>query len=263
MNDRDNTWILPLRSKGEKVRLICFPYAGGGPCIFQKWSAWLAAHVGLYSVNLPGRGTRLQEAPVSRLQPIVNALLNDLHRLRDMPFVFFGHSMGALLAFETARALRLHGIGGPCLLVASGCRPPRMAEQREKTHHLSDEAFLQKLSELGGTPNEVLQSSELMALLMPALRADFSVIDSYQYEPSFPLDYPITVVSGAQDDLAHGSMMADWRTQTSSVLSLHELQGGHFFIHTAEAELQRIITRDIDRWANPSISMFDGLAWRP
>jgi medium-chain acyl-[acyl-carrier-protein] hydrolase len=204
---------------------------------------------------------RLQHAPVNQLQLIVNAVVNDLHPLRDMPFAFFGHSMGALVAFEAARALRRQGLAGPRLLIASGCRPPQTADQRERIHHLPDEAFLQKLKELGGTPKEILQSKELMALLMPTLRADFSVIDSYQYEPGIPLDCPITVVSGAQDERARGTMMSDWRMQTSHMLSLQELQGGHFFIHTAEAELGKIVSRDLERWAAPSIYTSNGLAW--
>lgn len=237
---------------GERVRLICFPYAGGGPYIFQKWSAWLPSHVGLYAVNLPGRGMRLQHAPIKQLKPIVDAVVKELHTLRDMPFAFFGHSMGALVAFETARALCRQGLAGPRLLVASGCIPPQMADQRERLHHLPDEAFLQKLKELGGTPKEILQSKELMALLMPTLRADFSVIDNYQYQPDVPLACPITVVSGAHDERARGAMMSDWSAQTSHMLSLQELQGGHFFIHTAEAELGKIVTRDVERWATPS-----------
>lgn len=261
MNSQDGSWILPLRTTSERIRLICFPYAGGGPYIFRKWSAWLPAHVGLYAVNLPGRGSRLQHAPVSQIQSIVNAVVKDLHSLCNMPIAFFGHSMGALVAFETARALRRQGHAGPSLLIASGRRSPQTADQRERIHDLPDEVFLDKLKELGGTPKEVLQSKELMALLMPTLRADFSVLDNYQYEPGTPLDCPITVVSGAQDERACGKMMSGWSMQTSHMMSLYELQGGHFFIHTAEAELGKIITRDLERWVAPSNCASNGLAW--
>ena len=249
MNGRNDHWIRPIRTAGEALRLVCFPYAGGGPHVFQKWAEWLPPQVGLYAVHLPGRGARLGCAPVDRMPPIVDALVRALRPLQDLPLVFFGHSMGALLAFETLRALRAGGAREPRLLLASGCRPPQHVEEREKIHDLPDEAFIQKLRELGGTPPEILHNRELLELLMPSLRADFAVIDTYRYQPAAPLDCPITVVAGTQDTHACGSLMAGWGQHTSNVLSRHELQGGHFFIHSAEQELRRIVVRDVERWA--------------
>lgn len=258
MNDITDAWIRPLRTKGERLRLFCFPYAGGGPHIFQKWSQWLPAHVGLHAVHLPGRGTRLQSAPIDRLQPVVTAVVRALRPLRDLPFVFFGHSMGALLAFETARALRFMGGCEPRLLIASACRPPQLVEQREKIHDLSDRAFIRKLEELGGTPAEVLQNQELLEFLMPTLRADFAVIDTYRYAPAEPLACPITVVCGSGDPHASSQMMLGWSLQTSNTLSFHELPGDHFFVHTAEDELRQIIVGDLEQWAGTGISTPNG-----
>jgi len=245
MNAKSDAWIHALRTKGERLRLFCFPYAGGGPYIFQKWSKWLPEHVGLYAVHLPGRGTRIWCPPVGKLHLIVAAVVKALQPLQDIPFVFFGHSMGALLAFETARALRRQCSCEPRLLLVSACRPPSMIEQRERICNLSDEAFIQKIKDLGGTPPEVLENKELLEILLPTLRADFSVIDTYRYESAAPLICPIAVISGAQDHHACGPIMAGWNQETSHTPLFYEIQGGHFFIHTADAELQRIIVSKV------------------
>lgn len=250
--EKPEAWIKSLCTHGERLRLFCFPYAGGGPVVFQKWAQWLPPGVGLHAVHLPGRGTRMREIPFDRLAPIVAALVNALRPMQDLPFAFFGHSMGALLAFETARALRLGG-GGPRLLIASGCRSPPLIEEREKIHGLSDESFIRKLGELGGTPAEVLQHRELLEILMPTLRADFAVIDTYRYRPSAPLACPITVISGSADCHASRSTMDAWQLQTSDCVSFHEILGGHFFIHSAQDELLQIVLRDLDRCIAPGI----------
>lgn len=246
LHDNPDAWIRPLRTEGERLRLFCFPYAGGGPQIFQNWPQGLPSRVGLYAVHLPGRGSRLRSAPFDRLQPIVATLVRALRPMQDLPFAFFGHSLGALLAFETARALRREGSMEPRLLIASACRSPESIEQRERIHNLSDESFIQRLEELGGTPAEVLQNKELLGLLMPTLRADFAVIDTYRYTPAAPLACPITVVSGSADRHASSSTMDGWRLQTSNRVSFHELHGGHFFIHTAKHELRQIVAGDLE-----------------
>lgn len=245
MNMKNDAWIQPIRTEGERLRLFCFPYAGGDPYIFRKWSRWLPEYIGLHAVHLPGRGVRIQSAPVDKLDPIVNAVVEALQPMQDKPFAFFGHSMGALLAFETARALRRQKFCGPCLLFASACKPPPMLGQHEKFSDLSDEAFIQRINDLGGTPPEVLENKELRALLLPMLRADFAVIDTYKYELAAPLACPITVISGTQDEDACGPIMAGWNQETAQKLLFHEIQGGHFFIHTAETELQRIIVNGL------------------
>lgn len=130
-------------------------------------------------------------------------------------------------------------------------RPPELIDQRERIHNLSDESFIRRLEELGGTPAEVLQNKELLELLMPTLRADFAVIDTYKYTPGAPLACPITVVSGSADLYASGPTMEGWRLQTSDTLSFHELQGGHFFIHALEHELRQIVASDLERLIAP------------
>ncbi|MGP1680942.1 MAG: thioesterase II family protein [Giesbergeria sp.] len=256
---KPDAWIRPYRTHGEQIRLICFPYAGGGPQVFQKWVEWLPASVGLYAVHLPGRGTRMCDAPIDQLGPIVSALVDALRPMQYLPFAFFGHSMGALLAFETARALR-HSGSAPRLLIVSGCRSPRLIEGREKMHNLSEESFIRKLAELGGTPAEVFQHKELLELLMPTLRADFAVIDSYNYTPTTPLNCPITALAGVQDDFAPASMMKEWQLETLGSFSMNRIQGQHFFIHDAEIEISSIVVRNIrDCFSVPESDFTSGL----
>ncbi|HQC96192.1 MAG TPA: alpha/beta fold hydrolase [Aquabacterium sp.] len=249
---RPDAWIKSFRAGGERLRLFCFPYAGGGPQVFQTWGAWLPPRVGLHAVHLPGRGTRLNELPLHRLEPIVVAIVRALRPMQDLPFAFFGHSMGALLAFETTRALRL-GSAGPSLLIASGCRAPPLIEEREKIHDLSDAAFIRKLVELGGTPEEVLEHRELLDLLLPTLRADFAVIDTYRYSPAALLACPVTVISGSTDAHASRSTMDAWQLQTSNRVSFREIEGGHFFVHSAEHELAKIVADELDRCMAPGV----------
>ena len=118
-------------------------------------------------------------------------------------------------------------------------------EQRENIYNLSDEAFIEKIKNLGGTPPEVLENKELLDLLMPTLRADFTAVDTYKYELAAPLTCPIVIIFGTQDDDACGLIMEGWNRETTRTLLAHEIQGGHFFIHTAEAELQQIIISDL------------------
>jgi medium-chain acyl-[acyl-carrier-protein] hydrolase len=163
----------------------------------------------------------------------------------DLPYAFFGHSMGALLGFELARGLRRRELPGPVHLTVSGHRAPQRFDPNEAIHNMPDREFRAKLREFGGTPEEVLQNAELIELLTPILRADFAVCERYSYVPEAPLDCSITVFGGNDDPRVSRDELLDWRDQTTQSFSLRMFPGGHFFLQSAVSLFVRVLAQDL------------------
>jgi medium-chain acyl-[acyl-carrier-protein] hydrolase len=232
-----------------RLRLFCFPYAGGSALIYRKWQEAFPASSGVevLPVQLPGRGNRLNEPAFTRCEPLVEALGAALLPHFDRPFVFFGHSMGALLAFELARLLRQNGQPGPQRLFASGSPAPQLRSDEPPTYDLPDTEFIEELRRLKGTPTEVLENPELMQLMMPLLRADFAVTQTYVYRESPKLTCPFTVFGGREDEEVSGEKISAWCELTSGGCSLKVFDGGHFFIHTAEKQILHALKLELLR----------------
>ncbi len=224
-----------------ELRLFCFPYAGASAAIYRTWHQKLPPTVEVRAVELPGRGTRLREKPFLGLLPLVEHLGEALEPYLDRPFAFFGHSMGALIAFELARLLRREGRTLPLHLFVSGHRAPHLPSKHRPIHSLPEPEFLQELKNLEGTPEAVLENSELMELLSPVLRADFSVCETYYYHTEEPLSCPITAFGGTDDRDVDRSMLEPWREHTTGEFRLHMLPGNHFFLQTSEEQLLRLV----------------------
>ena len=230
-----NPWLAGSPQDGRaRLRLFCFPYAGGGSSIFRTWPKCLPETIAVCPVELPGRGARLREAPRTRLADLVGEMAEGLSPYLDRPFAFFGHSMGALLGFELARTLRRMGGPLPRHLFVSGHRAPQIPDPGPHVHALPEPAFVAELRRLGGTPPAVLEHEELMQLLLPILRADFALVETYAYAPESPLSCPITALGGREDPEAGPGDLAAWRDQTTGDFSLRMLPGDHFFVHTAQ-----------------------------
>ena len=237
-----------------RLRLFCFPYAGGGASVYRGWGAALPGDVEVCPVQLPGRESRLREAPFSHWEPLVAALAEVLPPYFEMPFAFFGHSMGALLAFELARALRRTGGPLPLALFVSGRRSPQLPAREEPIHTLPEPEFIAKLRELNGTPEEVLQHSELMRLLLPILRADFGVNETYEYRDEEPFDFGISAFGGLGDEDVTKEDVELWRTQTRGRFRLRMLPGDHFFLHGARDLIAEALSRDLAELAGPTLT---------
>jgi medium-chain acyl-[acyl-carrier-protein] hydrolase len=241
-----NPWVTFFRPNPRaRLRLFCFPYAGGSSLIYRQWPEGLPADVELCAVQLPGRGSRLREPAFRQMPTLVERLAEVLPPLFDRPFAFFGHSMGASMAFELARRLRSDHAPEPCHLFVSGRRAPQTPDTDPPSYQLPEPVFIEELRRLNGTPQEVLEHPEMMQLLLPVLRADFELIQTYTYEPGPPLTCPISAFGGLQDLDAGRDLLELWREQTTAAFSLQMLPGDHFFPHTARPILLESISRKL------------------
>ena len=234
----------PKRNPQARLRLFCFPYAGGNSFIFRPWLNSLPSDVELGAIELPGHGTRMAEPPLTRMTDLVEAIASDLLPHLDKPFAFFGHSMGAWVSFEVARWLQAHHVY-PVHLFVSGARAPQLPSLRSPLHQLPEAEFVAALRRLQGTPEAVLEHAELMELMLPILRADFAVLETYAHAPQAPLPCSITAFGGLQDVDVSAEMLQAWQTQTSASFSRRMLPGNHFFIHSDQTLLLQLLTQEL------------------
>ncbi len=234
------------RNPQAHLRLFCFPYAGAGASLFRTWAETLPSDIEICPVQLPGRENRIAQAAFTQWLPLVQTLASVLRPYLDVPFAFFGHSMGALLSFELARQLRAQGLAEPIHLFVSGHRAPQLPNTTPRLCNLTKPELLKELQRLNGTPEAVLQSSELLDLILPTLRSDFAICEGYVYHLDSPLNVPISAFAGTEDRLASPSTVAEWRGQTRSSFKLRSFPGDHFFLHTgARTALLQAISQDL------------------
>ncbi len=240
-----------------RFRLFCFPPVGAGASLFAPWRDALAPTVEVAAVQLPGRESRLREAPLDRLDHVVDAVYPEVSRA-DMPFALFGHSMGGLIAFELARTLRRRRAPVPAALFVSATRPPHLWRIGPPRHVLPRAAFRAMLRDMGGTPDDVLRSEELMALVEPRLRADFAVHDTYCYRPEPALECPLSVFGGAFDREVPEEELPAWQRHTARDVRIRIFQEGHFFLQPARRQIAHAILEDLS--ALPALEARQGTA---
>jgi medium-chain acyl-[acyl-carrier-protein] hydrolase len=207
------------------------PHAGGGVTAFRSWNEALPPWVQVCPVALPGREMRRSEPAFNDLDKLVDAIARELQHSLNVPYAVFGHSMGSLLAFEWVRRLQRDGLPMPGWLFLSGRRAPEQVTDRSLLlHGLPDAEFLEQLTSLyQGIPQEILREPELMEVFLPILRADISVVESYRFRESEPLDCPITVFAGTSDTSVNWDQLLAWKRQTRRRFAVELLPGGHFY----------------------------------
>lgn len=228
-----------------RLRLFCFPYAGGGASLFRNWANALPQSVEVCAVQLPGREGRLNEEPFTSLEPLVQTLAEVLAPYLNMPFAFFGYSMGALIGFELARQLSAEAGLSPRHLFVAAHRAPQLPDRRVPLHRLPDAAFIQRLGSLNGTPVEILQNAEIMELLLPLLRADFTICETYACSTGSPLNCPISAFGGIDDDTVKREELLAWKAQTRDNFTLRMLPGDHFFVQRSRQALLEAVSQDM------------------
>ena len=230
------------KSQGSStIRLFCFPYAGGGASIFRSWSTALSKNIELVCIQLPGRETRIRETPIYHLPELIQQLKPAILPHLTIPFAFFGHSMGALIAFELARSLHHTQSPLPKHLFVSACCAPQLPRHDPPRHTLSNPELIRELHQMKGTPSTILNNDELMDLLLPTIKADFGVVDTYTYQDHSPFSIPITALCGQDDPEVSPEQLLLWELQTTSEFSSHIFPGAHFFIQTERASVLNLI----------------------
>ena len=228
------------------LRLFCIPYAGGGASIYHRWSDGLPAEFQVCPIQLPGRESRFKEAPYHSMATLVDELGRALVSWTEIPFAIFGHSMGAIVGFEVARYLRRVTGKNPVCLFASSRRAPQLGKTGRNISQLSDAEFVREMREhYNGIPEVILQDRELMEMFVPLMKADMSVIESYEYRPEEPLLCKISVFGGVGDRHVSLQALEAWAEQTRGPFRVRQFPGDHFFLKDARAALLQAIGQDL------------------
>lgn len=218
------------------VRLYCFPHSGGSPGEYLRWADELPG-VEVAGAKLPGRGPRLAEPSLTDVRELAAAVLDDV--VFGEPFALFGHSFGALLAYEVAQGLRVRGREQPVRLVLSGYGPPHIERVAPPMSHLPDGELLARLGSFyGGVPADLMADPDLVALVLPAYRADLTALEQYRHRPSPPLPIPLDVFAGDRDVFT-AEQLAGWRAYAGAEYRLRLLPGGHFYFRERPEPLHR------------------------
>lgn len=230
-----------------RLRLFCFPYGGGGSAIYNSWPKGLPTSIEVQSVQLPGHGQRFSEPLITYMPTMVEMLTQAILPRLDVPYAFFGHSMGAIICFELARQLRRSHNSEPAYLFVSGHRAPQIPKTTPLVHDLPDPEFITELKKLG-TSKDLLNSAELLAMLLPVIRADYKMIESYSYTEDPPFKCPIMAFGGERDYGVPCEHLEAWKEQTVTEFKLRMLSGDHFFIHSEEPALLTMISTELNRY---------------
>ncbi|HEY7143737.1 MAG TPA: alpha/beta fold hydrolase [Streptosporangiaceae bacterium] len=240
-------WLsLPEGSDAAAGRLFCFAHAGGGGAFFQPWRQAMLPDIAVCPVVLPGREGRIRQRPYRRVEDILDPLCEALQPHACHPYALFGHSMGAVLAYEVARRLGAAG-QRPLCLFASGRRAPQLPARHPPLHRLPDEQFLAAVNVLGGTPPDVIGDSELIRIFLPSLRADFELNETYPGPAGGRLHCPVSALTGDRDPEVNIEEMAAWQDTTDGGFMLRVFSGDHFYLKGARGEVLAAIRGEIRR----------------
>jgi medium-chain acyl-[acyl-carrier-protein] hydrolase len=240
-------WVLSPRPNPQAtLRLFCFPYAGVGPSVYRPWLTALPGHIEAHLIQLPGREGRWREPALTNIAQIADHLAGVLVPHLDAPFAFYGHSLGALLSFEVTRRLRAAGGPMPRQLFLAAHRAAHLPNPHPAIRHLGDDAFIAELRRrYDGIPQSVLENPELLELMLPCLRADFSAYETYEYRAEAPLECPNSAFGGDADSYVRTHEVAGWREQTTGRFRMRVIAGNHFFLQTQRDQVLAAVTADL------------------
>ena len=241
-NDFSPCWSRPEPAASFRRRLFCFPFAGGGAAIFRPWRSALPRDVEVIGVQLPGREGRFREPLFKAMAPLVEQLAEAIQPLFDRPVTFFGHSAGALMAFELARTMEANWGLRLERLIIGGCNPPHLQSPLNYSlHHLPDAELVDAMRKLNGTPQVIFDDPELMQLFLPVVRADIGLAETYACPAGAKLGCPITALWGERDGHTSREAVQRWSELTGKEFSMRVVNGDHFFPATNREETVAVI----------------------
>ncbi|MCP4216491.1 MAG: thioesterase [bacterium] len=244
----------------KRIKLFCIPYAGGSAMVYGTWKNFLDRRIVLHPVELPGRGKRINEPYCANIMESAEDVLKTIkYELLDgTPYAFFGHSLGSIIAYQTAQLIRERRMPEPAHIFFSGRGAPHILRSDKKPYYLlPDDEFKEKVLDLGGTPEEFFQHPELMEILLPLLKSDFKISGQYKHpEKITPLTCDISIMTGKEEDLKPGQVEG-WEDHTTEKCILYHFEGGHFFLnHKKEKEqIMKILNETLTDIARKRIGM--------
>ncbi|HEY4465149.1 MAG TPA: alpha/beta fold hydrolase [Streptosporangiaceae bacterium] len=230
---------------GASAQLFCFAHAGGGPAFFRPWAAALAPEIAVRRVLLPGREGRLDEPPFRHIAELAGPLCAALEPYLDQPYALFGHSMGAVVAYEVARRFSRPAGPAPACLIVSGRRAPGLASGRRRLSTLPDDEFLAEVGRLNGIPAEVLSEPELLDVVLPPLRADFELAETYQPLPGGRLSCPVAAYMSTGDPETDYDGVLGWRETTTGEFTVRAFRGDHFYLKGGRPDVLNAVREDL------------------
>jgi len=251
--DEIRLWLPWLkRSTETRCRVFCFAHAGGGPSLFSRWPRFVSGNLELLPVQPPGHEARVREQPYRSIEELLPQLIGVIEPLLEVPFVLFGHSLGALIAFELAHQLQRQGGPIPKLLVVSSLRAPHLHARANRSaqplYRLPDQQLIAEVDRrFGGIPSEIVTNEEFLSLLRPVLRADLQMAETYSFRATEPLRCPILALGGFDDPEVPLSALMAWETHTRGPFSWRLFPGGHFYVRDAPGEVIEAIESTLDQ----------------
>lgn len=227
------------------INLFCLPFAGGTKYSYKGYEKIVPDFIKVVPIELPGRATRMQEKAFTSMHDMVDDIFIQIKDKLHHPYAIYGHSMGGWLTYLLTKKIVATGLTPPLGLFVTGCGGPSIEISEPARYLLPKDKFIDKLRELGGSPDEILENAELMEFLEPILRADFQAVDTYKYEESEPFEVPITVVIGLQERATYEEAMA-WQKETTMPIVVQQFPGKHFFIYDFEEEIMKLIIKNLE-----------------
>lgn len=244
-----SAWIVRPRARpAAALRLFCFPYAGGGAGVYRAWADALPETIELCAIQAPGREGRVREAPLADFRTVIAQAAAAIAPLLNRPYAFFGHSLGAIVSLEVARTLAADGYPEPLVLIASASRAPSERTPSDPISELPDREFLEGIRRVSGPDaafDEFCTHPELVELLLPVLRADFTLSERYRPLSDSTLHCPVVAISPHGDTHAPEQLVTPWRDVTSGPFALHRFEGGHLYLNHRRAELVDFVVREL------------------
>lgn len=242
-----NNWIvIPKPNRSAKIKLFCLPFAGGNTSAFRTWGHHLPDYIEVNAVEIPGRGHRLAEPLTTVMEHLVFGIAKGIREQIDRPFALFGHSMGALVGFELAHYLKEHFNTDAAHLFFSGHGAPDTLSPKKPMYNLPEAEFLEIIKSYNGMPKEVLDHIELMHLMIPVLRSDFQICETYTYHRHRKnLDSPLTIFAGLDDRWSPKTDLEAWQKHSSGPFNLRMFPGDHFYFDNSKSLVLEAIAKDL------------------